>query len=248
MKKIEYDETFLKIVHELSSISEQKENKNSPIRIVKDEEGVHVRARNMPGTIAFFLDAPSNHFSFDSDIICFYHYPEFHKYIEAFKKPELYYGLVNEGQESEYEGIVISKDRKKIAYEVSDPEVTKGSALKSRKVNNTDASFNFTSENLTQIRKIISLFSDKKLKINFAFKDKTVKVYIFSERNSNTFEDEFELDSPVETDYELCVDKEIFEHLINTNYKVLASRENQFLEFQFESEAIRGFIAVQSEN
>lgn len=248
MKKIEYNETFLKIIEELSGIVKQKDNNNCPIKIVKDAEGIHVRVRNMPGTIAFFIDASSENFDFDGEYICFFNYPEFYKYISAFRNPDLYYGIINEGLDSEFEGIKIVKEKRKIAYEVSDPEVLKGVSLKGRKENKTDAKFELSSENLKQIKKIISLFNDDKLKINFVFNKDKVKLFIFSDKNSNTYEDEFELDEEVESDYELLIDREIFKHLIDSNYTVLASKQNQFLEFQFETNSIKCYIDVQSEN
>lgn len=248
MKKIIYDETFLKIIEELSGIVKQKDNNNCPIKIVKDIEGVHIRVRNMPGTIAFFIDAPSEKFDFDGESICFFNYPEFFKYVSVFQKPELFYGIVNEDKENEFEGIQIIKDKRKIAYETSDPEVLKGVSLKARKQHSTDTSFNLSSETLKQIRKIIALFNDDKLRLNFVFNDKKVKLYVFSDKNPNTYEDEFDLETPVENDYEIQIDREIFKHLLDTNYKVLASKENQFLEFQFESDSIKCYIDVQSEN
>lgn len=245
MTPIKYNLNALKIINDLSSISKTKDG-NTPIKFVKDLEGVHVRSGNSAKTIVFAVDLPSESFDIPNPTLSFYDYSEFYKYVTTFPDATLSFGLVNEGSEREFEGIIITKDRKKISYQTSDDETISGS-MKSLKHPDPTTSFNFNSENFVQLKKIINLFHSDDVLIKLKFSGKFVDISIKAENIETLYEDQFELDIEIEKEFEIVIRHEVFKHLLNTNYVVEASEEYQCLFFNFVFESITGSILVTGE-
>lgn len=245
MTPIKYDTQTLKIVYDISSISKTKDG-NTPIKFVKDLEGVHIRSANPSKSIVYKVDIPSDKFDIPSDELCFYDYSEFYKYFSTLSEPNLSFGIVGEGTDKEIEAIVISKERRKISYPVSDPEVIQG-ALKNVKFQTPDTTFKFTQENLSNIKKIVSLFKSDVVKIKFDFSGKIVKITMTAENSETNYEDEFELDEDVSEEFSIVISQDVFKYLLNTNYLVEVSNEYQYIRFMFENDTIKGSILSTAE-
>lgn len=246
MKKLNYKASTLKIVNELSEIS--KKDSECPIKFVKDLEGIHVKSRNDSSTIVFTVDAPTDNLDFAEQTLCFYNYSEFYKYFSAFSDPVLYHGILDEGTEIEREAIVIEKDRKKVTYPVSDPEVTARSVKNVNKLD-SDATFTLTPENVKSIKNILGLVSGKRVLIKFSFIDTLVKINIYSTDTNNSYEEILDLESPVAEDFEIVILKDVFKHLINnTTYTVESSKDGGCLRFFFDYEDNKCSVLVTSED
>ena len=245
MKQLNYKASTLKIVDILSEIS--KKDSESPIKFTKDLEGIHVKSRNDSSTIVFTVDAPSENLDIVEQTLCFYNYAEFFKFFSAFQEPNLYHGIADEGTEIEREVIVIEKDRKKVTYPVSDPEVTARSV---KKINDweSDATFTLTPENVKSIKNILNLVQGKKVLIKLSFVDTVVKIYIYSNDTNNSYEEILDLESPVSEDFEIVILKDVFKYLINTTYTVHSSKEGGCLRFFFDYEDNKCSVLVTSED
>ena len=146
---------------------------------MKDEEGVHVKIRNLSTTVTILLDASSSDLDFPGDELCFYDYRDFYKYLTSFNKPELEIGVINEGKDNETEAIVISENKRKLNYPTSDSEVIGKENFKKKIVLEKTTSFKFSLENLTTLNKILGLYKDDKMLIQFNFSGKELKINIF---------------------------------------------------------------------
>ena len=67
MKSIEFDPITLKVISDLSKIVKIKDSNTHPIKITKNEEGIHIKAGNAGRSVVFTLDAPSYNFKFESE-------------------------------------------------------------------------------------------------------------------------------------------------------------------------------------
>lgn len=246
MQELKYKSSFLKIIDDLSEISKTRDG-NCPIKIVKDLEGVHIRSKNESDTIMFTVDSPSDNLNIETDNLCIYDYAEFYKYFSTFSDPNLSFGIVNEGTDTEVEAIKISKNRMKLVYPVSDPEVIRGS-FKKFSYQKTTTSFRFTSENLIQIKKILSLIQGKKTLVKLNFSGKSVTCFIYSPDTNNTYENIFDLEEEVLEPFNLIITKDVFKYLITTNYTVDVSSDGGYLEFKFEYEDNKCSVIVTSED
>ena len=216
-----FNKEALSTVNQLSRITKNRENK-CPIKFEKDEEGIHVQAGNEGNTIVFTYDAPTGYFDFTGDDICFYDYPEFHRYLSAFEDPIMTTEVIDE----EYESLVFTQGRRKIVYPLSDSEVVD---TKRRKIkwDIPSAVFDFVDTDVTALKSILSLLGAKETNLVFSFSGETVTVKTAStmrNRSANTYEDTFALKEPVAEDFTITIKSDIFSHLNNKfNYRVEVS-------------------------
>lgn len=248
MEKITYTENFLKIVNDLSLVCRRDKDGNSPVRFIKDEEGVHVKIRNLSSTVIILLDASSSDLDFPEKELCFYDYRDFYKYLTSFNKPELSIGIINGGKDNETEAIVISENKRKLNYPTSDSEVIGKENFKNFPKPDTCTSFKFSLENLSSLTKILGLFKDEKMKIRFTFSGKELNINVFSKLNNNTYEETLELDEEVSEEFDITISQEVFKYLLKTNYVVEVSQEFGSLIFCFESGSIRTSIYATTED
>ena len=218
---IVYNKEALNTLNHLSRITKNREQKCS-IKIEKDVEGVHVQAGNEGNTIVFTYDAPTESFDFEGSEICFYDFPEFHKYFSAFENPVLTKELIND---DDNEAIVFSQGKRKITYPLSDSEVLE---TKRRKIKweNPSAVFTFIEEDVVALKSLLSLLGAKETNLVFTFSGSNVNVKTVStmkNRSVNTYEDNFTLNEEVEEDFVITIKSDVFSHLIKTTYRVEVS-------------------------
>jgi hypothetical protein len=213
-----YNTEALNTVNQLSRITKNRDNKCS-IKFEKDAEGIHIQAGNEGNSIVFTYDAPSEYFDFEGEEICFYDYPEFHKYFSAFESPLIEKEVINEGDN---EALVFTQGRRKIVYPLADSEVLEG---KRRKIKWDDVSaiFNFVEADVSALKSILSLLGAKETNLVFTFSGATVNVKTVStmkNRSVNTYEDTFELMNEVEEDFVITIKSDVFSHLAKKDYRV----------------------------
>lgn len=248
MQQIKYTENFLKIVNDLSLVCRRDKDGNSPVRFMKDEEGTHVKIRNLSSTVVILLDASSTDLDFPENELCFYDYRDFYKYLTSFNKPELSIGIINGGKDNETEAIVISENKRKLNYPTSDTEVIGKENFKNFPIPEAVTSFKFSTENLASLTKILGLFKDDKMKIRFTFSGKELNINIFSKLNNNTYEETLELNEEVSEEFSIIISQEVFKYLLKANYNVEVSDEFGSLRFAFETGSIRTSIFATSED
>lgn len=241
MKTVAYDKNALKVIAELSKIVRTKDG-NTPIKIVKDDEGIHVKAANSPKTILFTVDAPTSAFNFEGDKICFYNYGEFYDYFSLFEAPVISQDLFNEGESDTYEAVILTQGNRKINYPLSDDEVIKG-AIKRVSWEDPDTYFDFSGEQLGHIKKVIGLLGDKNNNITFTFDGDNVAVKAKTNLNNNSFEDSYAISDPVEESFSVTISDEVFKYLLNVNYRVEVKKDG-LLRFFFESNNVVASILV----
>lgn len=241
MKSVSYDRNVLKTIAELSRIVKTKEG-NSPIKIVKDDEGIHIKAANGPKTIVFTLDAPSVALDFEGNDLCFYNYEEFYSYFSTFENASIAQGIINEEEPTETEAIVMTQGRRKVFYPVSDAEVIKGS-LKKIGWDAPNAVFTLTTNNLIQLKKIVGLLGSKSNNITFTFSGSEVTVVAKTNQNDNSFEDVYDLQEAVEEDFSVTISDEVFKYLSNIDYRVEVDSTG-VLRFFFEVDDVSASILV----
>ncbi len=246
MKPIKYNADVLKIIKNLSAISKTRDG-NTPIKFIRDEEGIHVRSGTEAKTIVFCVDFSNECFDIPDESLSFYDYPEFYKYLDSFDSPDLSIGIVNEGTDREFEAVVIKKNKRKISYQTSDEETIKNALKKKPKSVDYDAKFNLSSEDYVQIKKLINLFDGDDILVNLKFKENVVDVKIKSENVETLYEDQFELESKVEEEFELDIRYDVFKYLLNADYVVGVSKDYESVFFNFELESIKGYIIVTGE-
>lgn len=243
MKTVNYDKNALKIISEVSRIVKTKDG-NTPVKIVKDDEGIHIKAGNGPKTLVFTLDAPSESFNFEGDNICFYNYEEFFNFFSMMDEPTIYQGVVNEGEANETEAVVIanSNNRRRVVYPLASQEVIKGHINKVG-WKNTDASFILTTDNLVQLKKVVGLLNGKSNNISFSFANSEVNVIAKTNANDNTYEDVFALTEPVEEEFSITISDEVFKFLSNIDYTVEVSKVGVIrLNFEIGAVAVSIFV------
>jgi hypothetical protein len=241
MTTVNFDKNALKVIADLSKIVKTKDG-NTPIKIVKDDEGIHVKSSNGSKTIIFTVDAPSHAFDFVGNDICFYNYGEFYDYFSTLEHPTITQTSNGEDEFSEPDTIVLSQGRKKISYPLSDSEVIRG-ALKNVKWTDPDATFKFTSDGLANMKKILSLLGDKNNNITYTFKDSSVSVLAKTTINNNSFEDEYDLITPVEEEFSVTISDEVFKYLLNVDYQVEVNSAG-VLRFFFEVNGVSASIVA----
>lgn len=241
MKTVNFDKNALKIIADLSKIVKTKDG-NTPIKIVKDAEGIHVKAANGSKTILFTVDAPTSAFDFEGTEICFYNYGEFYDYFNLFDAPIISQDLINEGESEEAEAVIITQGKKKINYPLSDAEVIKGS-LKKVAWEEPDTYFDFGADQLVHLKKVIGLLGDKNNNISFNFDGDEVHVKAKTSINNNSFEDSYAVSSPVEEEFKITISDEVFKYLLSVDYRVEVKSEG-LLRFFFESGNIVASILV----
>lgn len=247
METIKYTESFLKLVSTLSVLTKRDKDGNSPIKFVKDLEGVHIKIRNSSETVMILVDASSDEFDFPGDELCFYDYRDFYNYVTSFNKPELSIGTINPQTPKETEAIVISENKRKLNYPTTDSEVIGRENFKGLPNIESQTTFNFSSENYQSLKKILSLFKDDKTELKFDFNGNKVLLSLSSKLNSNSYEEEFELSEKVPEEFSIIISQEVFKYLVNTNYIVEVNNDLGILTFKFETGSIRVAILTNPE-
>lgn len=241
MKTVTYDKTALKVIAELSRIVKTKDN-NTPIKIVKDAEGIHVKAANSPKTILFTVDAPTAAFDFEGDELCFYNYGEFYDYFSLFDTPTMEQDIINKDSSDENEAVILTQGKRTINYPLSDSEVIKG-AIKKVSWENPDTYFSFSGEQLTYLKRVIGLLGDKNNNLTFTFDGDEVALKAKTTLNNNSFEDSYELSDPVSQAFKITISDEVFKYLLNTDYRVEVKSEG-LLRFIFETNTVTASVLV----
>lgn len=230
MKEINFDNVTLKLISDLSRICKTKEN-NYPIKIVKDESGIHIKAGNAGRSVVFTLDAPTSAFDFEGSELCFYDYNDFYNYATLFEGAIINQGTIGEGR-NEVEALIITEGKRKVSYPLSDAEVIKGS-LKNVKWADPAAKFVFPSDKLSLLSKALKFLGTKDNKIKFDFSGSEVTITASTELNKNSYQDVVELNDEVEEDFSIVISDEVVKYLINIDYRVEVQKEG-FIRFFFD--------------
>jgi len=89
-------------------------------------------------------------------------------------------------------------------------------------------SFKLTSDTLSGMKKIIGLLGKDDVKINFDIHDNVVDVTVKTDISEINYEDQFELENPVEESFQLNVTYEAIKYLLNVDHVIEISQEYKF--------------------
>jgi len=208
-QNVKYNKEILEMVKNLTPI-------NNSVVIEKDvstSKSIVINATNPTTTIAYKFLAPVDSFAFDGEEIAFYDFSEFFQLFSYFKNPEL---QQNTNQ------LLISSGKSKINYLLSDTEVIKKGPKKVA-FSNPDVSFQITSEDVTELEKIINLINAENVNISVKGNKATFKLY--NSAHENSFQKEFKIENASQSTIDLNFSSEVFALLPKESYKLEIKKE-----------------------
>jgi len=207
-KKITYNREFLDFVNELTPI-----NNSIAFECVNDR--IVVRKADKNRTLPYIISVPSSYLTIE-DTLAFYKFDDFYKFLKSMKNADL---------TLEDPNIVISSGRRSMDYRLSDPEgIINGP--KSIDFDKWNAVFTISSEELQQIRTMISNVKASKALISVS--DNTVTIDFYSSGQDNTGKTEIECERIGDStdDFSFVINSDRFEYLpTKRDYTVRVSEE-----------------------
>lgn len=200
--KVPYKSETIDLLNELSS------KISSSLILTKDNDRLKVNRTNPAETISFFFSSPVDDFNFNDEELAFYNFPEFYQLFSVFTDP-----IIKQNNDL----LIISKDKAKIKYKISDPEVIaegpKGFNIKA----DLSCKFKLTVEDLRNLRKMIGLVSAEKATI-IRNSDSELSIILGNETHENSYEKTFEVESNDEFDFD--IPSELFSVIPDGNYSI----------------------------
>jgi len=202
VKEVKYDSDLLSLLNDLCSINES-------IIIKKDDnkKNLEVQRSNNAKSIAYRLGMNPEVFNFDGESIAFYKFAEFYQLLTCFDTPDLH--------QSDSK-LIVSKDKSKINYILSDPE-TLSKGPKNIKFENPQVSFQLTSSDIKELKKMIGLLVAKNTR--FTCSDKKVDITCYNSGHDNSFTKTYETDT-LKKEMSFPISSEIFTVIPDGDYTI----------------------------
>ncbi|MFW6272861.1 MAG: hypothetical protein ACOC2U_03680 [bacterium] len=224
-KDVKFDREFLNLVQNLTKI-------NSSILFERsDDNGVIIKRKNPAGSIAYILSASEDSFDFDEEEIAFYNFPEFAQMLSVFKSPNI---------KQDENRLVISENKSKIKYVVTDPEIISRGP---NKVNfgDADATMVIDRDLLKEIRSMIGILDSENIKLKIS--DNNITVVCYNSNHDNQWENTYDIENSLGKDFELTIKSEVFVHIPDGNYK-MELKEAGIVKFAYQSDIVNLDIFV----
>lgn len=218
MKKIEYNATVLNLIEKLSFI-------NQSILMEKQDELITIASANPEESIAYIFKAPESSFDFDGENCAFYNYAEFHKLFSVLDNPVIKQDGVN---------LILSKDKSKINYRTTDPEVI-NKTFRKVDFDEPEVVLNLTSDQIKKIRSMGSTGMLNANRLKLSVEDDTLGIRLWNKKHDNTFEDSFTLENSVEDSFSFDILTDVFNQIPEGNYQ-LSIKSEGIVEFKLISD------------
>ena len=201
--KLKYNAKTLSLINQLSSI-----NKRIVIEKIEDDK-IEINNRNISQSFAYLLTTHKDNFNFDGDNISFYDYSEFFKLFSVYDDVSI--------KQSD-DNLVISKERSKLKFFLAEKEAILQDELPYIHFEESNASFDISSESLKKLKTLCSLI--KATDVVFKVTEGKIYVTLIGEANQPEYEEEFDLNSGIEEDFEVQVEADIIKFAPENNYKI----------------------------
>lgn len=198
--KVEYNKDILSLLNDLCAINES-------VILKKDDKKLTVQRANNAKSIAYRLNMNPEVFNFDGDSVSFYKFPEFFQLLSCFENPDLH--------QSESK-LILSKDKSKINYLLSDPE-TLSKSPSNINFTNPQVSFKLKSADIKELKKMIGLLTAKNT--NFSCSNKKVDITCYNSNHDNSFSKTYPTDTNTQ-DLEFSISSEIFTVIPEGDYTI----------------------------
>jgi hypothetical protein len=206
MSDLKFNKEFLDLVNRLTTI-------NTQIIFEKENDKVLVSRFNPAKSIAYQLRVPKESFDFAEDKIAMYNYPGFYQLFSVCKTP-----VINQTENT----LIIADGKSKINYLLSNLENIQVGPKKNTFADPT-VSFDFTEEEMKNIRKMISLIQADYVK--FIIKDNNLTVKLFNNSHDNSYEKEIELKTKATENFEMIINSEVFTIIPENPYTIDIKKE-----------------------
>ena len=200
-----YNKEFIDLMYQIKPIT-------NTFGIIKDVQTDTLKIGYKGESIGFILTAPAEYLEFPGDFLGFMDFDRFIKYYNIFNivnkdealsdTPLLDYNL-NEDQQVGEIVIKSSKGKQKFTYRAGTPTSVRAQKFNGVKLPSIDALFKLTEAQTEHLHKIMSIV--KPDLVNFAFNGSTCVVTIANMIFSDSYEIEYTLDNPVETNFSFPV-------------------------------------------
>jgi len=198
--KVEYNKDMLSLLNDLSAINES-------VIINKNDKKLSVQRANNARSIAYRLSMESSVFNFSGDQVSFYKFPEFFQLLSCFDSPELH---------QTDDKLVISKDKCKINYLLSDPE-TLTKSPKQIQFDNPQVEFKLSTADIKELKKMIGLLTAKNTKFTCA-KNK-VDITCYNSGHDNSFSKSYPTDKCTK-DLSFAISSDVFPVIPEGDYVI----------------------------
>jgi len=185
--KVDYNKDVLSLLNDLCAINES-------VIIKKEEKKLLIQRTNNAKSVAYRLIMEPNSFNFDGDTVAFYKFPEFFQLLSCFDTPELH---------QSNEKLIISKDKSKINYLVSDAETLMKGPSKIR-FDNPESTFELTTSDMKELKKMIGILAAKNTKISCS--SSAVNITLYNNNHDNSFSKGYSAKSSEEFEYSISSD------------------------------------------
>lgn len=197
---VEYNKESLSLINDLCSITES-------IIIQKDGDKLLILRNNNSRSVVYRLILPKTSFNIEGDSIGFYKFPEFYQLLSCFSSPNILQASDNK--------LIIESDKSKINYLLSDIEsLTKGP--KKITFESPEATFELSSSELKELKKMIGLLTAKNIKLSCS--KKNIDVTLYNSGHDNSFDKTYECKST--EDFEFPIASDIFTVIPEGDYTI----------------------------
>jgi len=202
VKKVEYNKEMLSLLNDLCSI-----NESIIVKKVNEGKALMVQRANNAKSIAYRLGMNPEVFNFDGDEVAFYKFAEFYQLLSCFETPEL----------SQIDNkFIISKDKSKINYLLSEPEsITKGPS--NIRFQDPSVSIKLESSDIKELKKMIGLLVAKNTR--FTCKDNKADITCYNSNHDNSFTKTYDTET-CDKDIRFSISSEIFTVIPDGDYKI----------------------------
>jgi len=216
MKIVNYDKSALSTVNKLGIVTPS-------VIFKKDEDGVVLRRANAAESIAYELKMKNECLDFVGDELAFYNFQEFFQLFSCFEDPTIKQKIENEGKEDEKTSFIISKDKSKILYKISEPTSLKPSPSEFPSMDDSNLNYLITAEELKELQKMKGLLSAGKLKITM--KEGLVVMELFNSSYDNSFDKEYTVQNSTVEELDLIMSSDILDVLPSGDYEIKVKKE-----------------------
>lgn len=197
-------------------------------------DDLFVKRINDNSSIVIELSATADAFSFDDEAVGFYDFSEFYDLVSVYEQPEI---------RQDNDMIIISQDKTKIKYSLSDLESLnignnkEFNGIDWNAAGGTKAELKLSVIQLKELRKMVGLLKSTMVsfKTKKTSKGGVVVISSYNKGSKDVWENEYELES-VDKEFEVVLPSDIFKELPDKDYTI-GLNEN-IVKFAFGSEKV----------
>lgn len=220
-----YNIDLINLLSELNPIQTQLE-------FQKTDEKIILKAKELKERIAYKLEAPADYFDFPAESLRFYDFKKFLDFFNTFNVVSRNEELTDtpildtvSTDDGEISNIIIqsSKGKQQFSYRTGVRGTIDVPTFNDIKIPNVASSFSISEAQIEHLRKMINLVYDNKNTpggIKFECSGDNMKIVLFNMVSSNKYEIEYKLDTPVDKDFTLTVNREGFLLVPTASFKV----------------------------